>query len=121
MRQTYFGEGKAVVEGGVDLMMVEKIFDTLNAKAALFAISELFEDKKVPLMISCTVTDRSGRMLSGQTVEAFLTSIAHARPLVVGLNCALGPDEMEPYVEELAHISPYYSGASPNAGLPDPL
>jgi 5-methyltetrahydrofolate--homocysteine methyltransferase len=121
LRQTYFDQAKALLEGDVDLLIVETIFDTLNAKAALFAISELFEDKKVPLMISCTVTDRSGRMLSGQTVEAFLTSIAHAQPLVVGLNCALGPDEMEPYVEELAHISPYYSGAYPNAGLPDPL
>ena len=121
LRQTYFDQAKALLEGDVDLLIVETIFDTLNAKAALFAISELFEDKKVPMMISCTVTDRSGRMLSGQTVEAFLTSITHAQPLVVGLNCALGPDEMEPYVEELAHISPYYSGAYPNAGLPDPL
>src|SRR6202022_96886 len=121
LRQTYFDQISALVEGDVDLLIVETIFDTLNAKAALFAISELFEDKKVPMMISCTVTDRSGRMLSGQTVEAFLTSIAHAQPLVIGLNCALGPDEMEPYVEELAHISPYYSGAYPNAGLPDPL
>jgi len=121
LRQTYFDQAKALLEGEVDLLIVETIFDTLNAKAALFAISELFEDKKVPLMISGTVTDRSGRMLSGQTVEAFLTSIAHAQPLVVGLNCALGPDEMKPYVEELAHISPYYSGAYPNAGLPDPL
>src|ERR1700682_3081831 len=121
LRQTYFDQISALVEGDVDLLIVETIFDTLNAKAALFAISELFEDKKVPMMISCTVTDRSGRMLSGQTVEAFLTSIAHAQPLVIGLNCALGPDEMEPYVEELAHISPYYSGAYPNAGLPDSL
>src|ERR1700736_4196365 len=121
LRQTYFDQVNALLEGDVDLLIVETIFDTLNAKAALFAISELFEEKKVPLMISCTVTDRSGRMLSGQTVEAFLTSITHAQPLVVGLNCALGPDEMEPYVEELAHISPYYSGAYPNAGLPDPL
>src|ERR1700737_2110064 len=121
LRQTYFDQISALVEGDVDLLIVETIFDTLNAKAALFAISELFEDKKVPMMISCTVTDRPARMLSGQTVEAFLTSIAHAQPLVIGLNCALGPDEMEPYVEELAHISPYYSGAYPNAGLPDPL
>src|SRR5438105_9073134 len=98
-------------------------FDTLNAKAALFAISEVFEraGKKLPLMISGTVTDRSGRTLSGQTVEAFLISIAHAEPLIVGLNCSLGPDEMEPYVEELARISPYFMSAYPNAGLPDPL
>ena len=123
LKQTYFDQTKALVEGDVDLLIVETIFDTLNAKAALFAIAEVFEQigKKVPLMISGTVTDRSGRTLSGQTVEAFLISIAHAQPLIVGLNCALGPDEMEPYVEELARISPYFMSAYPNAGLPDPL
>src|SRR5213595_666405 len=123
LKQTYFDQAKALLEGDVDLLLVETIFDTLNAKAALFAIAEVFEQtgKKVPLIISGTVTDRSGRMLSGQTVEAFLISIAHAQPLIVGLNCALGPDEMEPYVEELARISPYFMSAYPNAGLPDPL
>jgi 5-methyltetrahydrofolate--homocysteine methyltransferase len=123
LKKTYFDQAKALVEGKVDLLIVETIFDTLNAKAALFAIAEVFEETgtKVPLMISGTVTDRSGRTLSGQTVEAFLISIAHAQPLVVGLNCALGPDEMEPYVEELARISPYFMSAYPNAGLPDPL
>ena len=123
LKQTYFDQAKALLEGDVDLLLVETIFDTLNAKAALFAIAEVFEQtgKKVPLIISGTVTDRSGRMLSGQTVEAFLISIAHARPLIVGLNCALGPDEMEQYVEELARISPYFMSAYPNAGLPDPL
>jgi 5-methyltetrahydrofolate--homocysteine methyltransferase len=123
LKQTYFDQAKALVEGGVDLLLVETIFDTLNAKAALFAIAEVFEEarKKLPLIISGTVTDRSGRTLSGQTVEAFLISIAHAQPLIVGLNCALGPDEMEPYVEELARISPYFMSAYPNAGLPDPL
>jgi len=123
LKQTYFDQAKALVEGGVDFLLVETIFDTLNAKAALFAIAEVFEKtgKKVPLMISGTVTDRSGRTLSGQTVEAFLVSIAHAQPLIVGLNCSLGPDEMEPYVEELARISPYFVSAYPNAGLPDPL
>jgi 5-methyltetrahydrofolate--homocysteine methyltransferase len=123
LRQTYSDQAAALLEGGVDLLIVETIFDTLNAKAALFAIAELFEKtgKKVPLMISGTVTDRSGRTLSGQTVEAFLISVAHAEPLIAGLNCALGPDEMEPYVEELARISPYYMSAYPNAGLPDPL
>jgi 5-methyltetrahydrofolate--homocysteine methyltransferase len=123
LKQTYFDQAKALIEGDVDLLLVETIFDTLNAKAALFAIAEVFEQtgKKVPLMISGTVTDRSGRMLSGQTVEAFLISIAHAQPLIVGLNCALGPDEMEPYVEELARISPYFMSTYPNAGLPDPL
>jgi len=123
IRQAYADQAKALLEGGVDLLMVETIFDTLNAKAAIAAITELFEKsgEAVPLIISGTVTDRSGRILSGQTVEAFLTSIAHADPLVVGLNCALGPGEMEPYIEELAHGSPLYTSAYPNAGLPDPL
>ena len=123
LRQTYFDQAKALLEGDVDLLIVETIFDTLNAKAALFAIAQVFEEagKKVPLMISGTVTDKSGRTLSGQTVEAFLTSVAHAEPLILGLNCALGPDEMEPHVEELSRISPYYFSAYPNAGLPDPL
>ncbi|HEX8489682.1 MAG TPA: methionine synthase, partial [Chthoniobacterales bacterium] len=123
IRKAYSEQAAALMEGGVDLLMVETIFDTLNAKAAIAAISELFEKsgKSVPLIISGTVTDRSGRILSGQTVEAFLTSIAHANPLVVGLNCALGPAEMEPYIEELAHGSSKYVSAYPNAGLPDPL
>jgi 5-methyltetrahydrofolate--homocysteine methyltransferase len=123
LRRNYFDQAKALLEGNVDLLVVETIFDTLNAKAALFAIAELFEQtgKKIPLMISGTVTDKSGRILSGQTVEAFLTSVSHAQPLILGLNCALGPDEMEPHVEELSRISPYYFSAYPNAGLPDPL
>src|SRR5687768_3293127 len=123
IRKAYGEQAAALMEGGVDLLMVETIFDTLNAKAAIAAISELFEKsgKSIPLIISGTVTDRSGRILSGQTVEAFLTSIAHAQPLVVGLNCALGPAEMEPYIEELAHGTSRYVSAYPNAGLPDPL
>jgi 5-methyltetrahydrofolate--homocysteine methyltransferase len=123
LRQTYFDQAKALLEGDVDLLIVETIFDTLNAKAALFAIAQVFEEagKRVPLMISGTVTDKSGRTLGGQTVEAFLTSVAHAEPLILGLNCALGPDEMEPHIEELSRISPYYLSAYPNAGLPDPL
>ncbi|MEY2482711.1 MAG: 5-methyltetrahydrofolate--homocysteine methyltransferase [Verrucomicrobiota bacterium] len=123
IRKAYGEQAAALMEGGVDLLMVETIFDTLNAKAAIAAIAELFEKigKSVPLIISGTVTDRSGRILSGQTVEAFLTSIAHANPLVVGLNCALGPGEMEPYIEELAHGTSLYTSAYPNAGLPDPL
>src|SRR5947207_12126656 len=123
LRQTYFGQARALLEADVDLLIVETIFDTLNAKAALVAIEDATEatGKRVPLMISGTVIDKSGRNLSGQTVEALLISIAHARPLVVGLNCSLGPDEMEPFIEELARISPYYVGAYPNAGLPDPL
>jgi 5-methyltetrahydrofolate--homocysteine methyltransferase len=123
IRKAYREQAAALLEGGVDLLFVETIFDTLNAKAAIAAIMELFEDlgRRVPLVISGTVTDRSGRILSGQTVEAFLTSIAHGNPLVVGLNCALGPGEMEPYIEELAHTTSRYVSAYPNAGLPDPL
>src|SRR5213595_709912 len=123
LRQTYFDEAKALLEGGVDLLIVETIFDTLNGKAALFAISDAFEKigGNVPLMISGTVIDKSGRNLSGQTVEASLISIAHAEPLIFGLNCSLGPDEMEPYIEEVSRIAPFYVGAYPNAGLPDPL
>src|SRR3954463_1146125 len=123
IRKAYSQQAAALLEGGVDLLFIETIFDTLNAKAAIAAINELFETtgKRVPLIISGTVTDRSGRILSGQTVEAFLTSIAHANPLVVGLNCALGPAEMEPYIEELAHGTNKYVAGYPNAGLPDPL
>ncbi|MEO5722530.1 MAG: methionine synthase [Chthoniobacterales bacterium] len=123
IRQSYADQVAGLLEGGVDLLLVETVFDTLNAKAALVAIAETFErvGRKVPLMVSGTVTDLSGRMLSGQTVEAFLISIAHAHPLVVGLNCALGPNEMRPYIEELAHNAPLYTSAYPNAGLPDPL
>jgi 5-methyltetrahydrofolate--homocysteine methyltransferase len=123
LRQTYFDEAKALLKGGVDLLIVETIFDTLNGKAALFAIEDAFDEagRNVPLMISGTVIDKSGRNLSGQTVEASLISIAHGGPLIVGLNCSLGPDEMDPFVEELARISPYYMSAYPNAGLPDPL
>jgi 5-methyltetrahydrofolate--homocysteine methyltransferase len=123
LRQTYFDQAKALLEGGVDLLIVETIFDTLNGKAALFAITDALAetDRSVPLMISGTVIDKAGRNLSGQTVEAFLVSMAHARPLILGLNCSLGPDEMEPFIEELSRIAPFYVGAYPNAGLPDPL
>lgn len=123
LRQAYFDQASALVEGGVDLLLVETIFDTLNGKAALFAIADVFEktDKKLPLVVSATVIDKAGRNLSGQTVEGFLNSIAHVRPLVVGLNCSLGPDEMTPFIEELARVAPTYVSAYPNAGLPDPL
>src|SRR5881275_3274712 len=123
LKQTYFDQTKALVEGDVDLLLVETIFDTLNAKAAIFAIAEVFEEtrKKIPLMISGTVIDKAGRNLSGQTVEAFLISIAHAQPLILALNCSLGPDEMESFIEELSRVAPFYVGAYPNAGLPDPL
>ncbi len=123
IENAYAGQVAALIEGGVDLLAVETIFDTLNAKAAIAAIMQVFErtGKKVPLIISGTVTDLSGRILSGQTVEAFLISVAHANPLVLSLNCALGPNEMEPYVEELARSASPYTCAYPNAGLPDPL
>ena len=123
LRQTYFDQISALVEGDVDLLLIETVFDTLNGKAALFAVADVFEQagKKLPLIVSGTVTDKAGRTLSGQTVEAFLISIAHAQPLVVGLNCSLGPDEMNPFIEELSRVAPFYVGAYPNAGLPDPL
>src|SRR5947207_3208643 len=123
LRQAYFEQISALVEGDVDLLIVETIVDTLNGKAALFAAADVFEQKgkKLPLIVSGTVTDKAGRPLSGQTVEAFLISIAHAKPLVTGLNCSLGPDEMNPFIEELARVAPVYVSAYPNAGLPDPL
>ena len=123
LRQTYFDQISALVEGGVDLLLIETIFDTLNGKAALFAVADVFEQtgRKLPLIISGTVTDKAGRTLSGQMVEAFLISIAHAQPLVIGLNCSLGPDEMNPFIEELARVASFYVSAYPNAGLPDPL
>jgi 5-methyltetrahydrofolate--homocysteine methyltransferase len=103
---------------------VETIFDTLNAKAALFAIEEYFDahpERRVPVMLSGTITDLSGRTLTGQTVEAFYNSVSHARLLSIGLNCALGPKEMRPYLEELGRVAPIYVSCYPNAGLPDPL
>ncbi|HVE16027.1 MAG TPA: homocysteine S-methyltransferase family protein, partial [Chthoniobacterales bacterium] len=112
-----------LVQGGVDILLVETIFDTLNAKAALYAISEFFEDtgRQLPVMVSGTITDLSGRTLTGQTVEAFLNSVAHFPLLSIGLNCALGPKEMRPYIEEISRISPFFVSTYPNAGLPDPL
>ena len=123
VRRAYGQQVRGLLEGGIDLLFVETIFDTLNAKAAIFAIAEIFEElgRKVPLLISGTITDLSGRTLTGQTVGAFLTSILHAEPLVVGLNCALGPTEMRPHVEEMARLAPCFTSAYPNAGLPDPL
>ncbi len=112
-----------LVAGGVDLLLVETVFDTLNCKAALFAIAEFFAEKKIslPVMVSGTITDLSGRTLTGQTTEAFLNSIAHFPLLSVGLNCALGPREMRPHIEELSRLAPFHVSAYPNAGLPDPL
>src|SRR4029450_279681 len=123
LRQTSCDQAKALLEGGVDLLIVETVFDTLNGKAAVFAVTDALAETghNVPLMISGTVIDKSGRNLSGQTVEAFLVSMAHARPLIFGLNCSLGPDEMEPFIEELSRIAPLPVRAYPNAGCPDPL
>ena len=108
LRAAYYEQVEGLVEGGVDLLLVETIFDTLNAKAALFAIDELFDDtgERLPVIISGTVTDASGRILSGQTVTAFWYSVRHAQPLAVGLNCALGAALMRPYIQELAKVAP---------------
>ncbi len=121
VRAAYAEQVRALVEGGVDLLFVETIFDTLNAKAALVAIEEVFDElgRRLPIVISVTITDRSGRTLSGQTVDAFHTSIAHAQPLAVGINCALGAREMRPYLAELAAITPAFVSCYPNAGLPN--
>ena len=124
VRAAYAEQIRGLLDAGVDVILVETIFDTLNAKAALFAAMDHFDtcpDQRVPLMISGTITDLSGRTLTGQTVEAFHTSVSHAPLLSVGLNCALGPKEMRPYIEELARIAPIYVSCYPNAGLPDPL
>ena len=113
----------ALVEGGVDLLLVETVFDTLNAKAALFAIDAYFEVRgiRLPLIVSGTITDASGRTLSGQTTEAFWNSVRHARPLAVGLNCALGAALMRPYIEEISRVADTFVSCYPNAGLPNPM
>jgi 5-methyltetrahydrofolate--homocysteine methyltransferase len=123
VKNAYQEQVAALIEGGVDLLLVETTFDTLNLKAALFAIEEHFErlGYRLPVMASGTITDASGRTLTGQTTEAFWISISHAPLLSVGLNCALGPRELRPYIEELARIAPIYVSCYPNAGLPDPL
>ncbi len=121
--QSYTEAIKGLLDGGADILLVETIFDTLNAKAALFAIEQYFEQHRVrvPIMISGTITDASGRTLSGQTTEAFWNSLSHARPLSIGLNCALGAEMMRPYIEELSRVASCYVSAHPNAGLPNPL
>ena len=124
LRQAYYEQAGGLLEGGCDLFLVETIFDTLNAKAALFALDELMEDtgERLPVIVSGTVTDASGRILSGQTVGAFWHSVRHARPLAVGLNCALGAALMRPYIEELAKVAgEAYISCYPNAGLPNPM
>ncbi|MEO5897822.1 MAG: methionine synthase [Vicinamibacterales bacterium] len=121
MREAYEEQVRGLIDGGVDLILIETIFDTLNSKAAIVALENVFEEKKVrlPLMISVTITDRSGRTLSGQTLEAFYISIRHARPFSVGINCALGARDMRPYMEELARMAECYVSSYPNAGLPN--
>jgi 5-methyltetrahydrofolate--homocysteine methyltransferase len=124
LRAAYYEQVEALVEGGADVLLVETIFDTLNAKAALFAIDEFFENsgERLPIIISGTVTDASGRILSGQTVTAFWHSVRHARPLAVGLNCALGAALMRPYIQELAKVAgDTFISCYPNAGLPNPM
>jgi len=120
----YYEQIKGLVDGGVDVLLIETIFDTLNAKAAIFAIKKYFHDTnkpELPIMISGTITDASGRTLSGQTLEAFYISVMHANPLSVGLNCALGAHEMRPHIEELSQIASCYVSAYPNAGLPNAM
>ncbi len=124
LRAAYYEQTEALVKGGSDVLLVETIFDTLNAKAALFAIDEFFANtgERLPLIISGTVTDASGRILSGQTVTAFWHSVRHAQPLAVGLNCALGAALMRPYIQELAKVAPdTFISCYPNAGLPNPM
>ncbi len=120
----YYEQIKGLVDGGVDLLLIETIFDTLNAKGAIYAANKYFRDQKqtpLPIMISGTITDASGRTLSGQTLEAFYTSVMHANPLSVGLNCALGAAEMRSHIEELSQIASCFTSAYPNAGLPNAM
>jgi 5-methyltetrahydrofolate--homocysteine methyltransferase len=121
LKTAYKEQIEALMDGGVDVLLIETVFDTLNAKAALFAANEVFEHRKIalPIMISGTITDRSGRTLSGQTPEAFLISLQHVKLLSIGLNCALGSELMEPYLAVLSDKSPFAVSAHPNAGLPN--
>ncbi len=121
LRMAYGEAARGLIEGGADILLVETIFDTLNAKAALYAIDELFDELgfKLPIVISGTITDRSGRTLSGQTTEAFWHSVRHAKPFAVGLNCALGADLMRPHLADLARVADTLVSAYPNAGLPN--
>ncbi|MFN8237942.1 MAG: homocysteine S-methyltransferase family protein [Chitinophagales bacterium] len=119
--KAYYEQAKALIDGGVDILLIETIFDTLNAKAALFAVQTLFEDTgmEYPVMISGTITDASGRTLSGQTTEAFLISLSHVPLFSIGLNCALGAKELRPYLQILSKEAPFLVSAYPNAGLPN--
>ncbi len=120
----YYEQITGLVDGGVDVILIETIFDTLNAKGAIYAVKKYFRDQQkpeLPVMISGTITDASGRTLSGQTLEAFYTSVMHANPLSIGLNCALGAAEMRSHIEELSQIAACYTSAYPNAGLPNAM
>lgn len=119
----YYEQVDALVKSGVDILLVETIFDTLNAKAAIFAIKNYFREHNIelPVMISGTITDASGRTLSGQTLEAFFISVMHANPISIGLNCALGAEQMRPHVEELSYLADCYVSCYPNAGLPNAM
>jgi 5-methyltetrahydrofolate--homocysteine methyltransferase len=118
----YYEQARGLLEGGADVLLVETVFDSLNSKAALFAIAKLFDEvPRVPVMLSFTITDLSGRTLSGQTVEAYWNSVSHFPLLSIGINCALGPKEMRPFIEELSGLAPIYLSAYPNAGLPNPM
>ncbi|MDZ4264074.1 MAG: homocysteine S-methyltransferase family protein, partial [Pseudomonadota bacterium] len=119
----YSDATRGLIDGGSDVILIETIFDTLNAKAAIFAVKSVFEERgsSLPIMISGTITDASGRTLTGQVTEAFYNSLAHANPISIGLNCALGAEELRQYVEELSRVANCYVSAHPNAGLPNPL
>ena len=121
MRDAYQTKTQGLIDGGADVLLIETIFDTLNAKAAVAAILDIFDERgaALPLMISATITDRSGRTLSGQMLDAFYVSIRHANPFSVGLNCALGAEQMRPYLADLARIAECYVTCYPNAGLPN--
>src|SRR5438309_2310167 len=125
LKDAFKEQARGLIDGGSDLLLVETIVDTLNAKAAIVAIEELYDERRtpndgrLPLMISVTITDRSGRTLSGQTIDAFWVSIKHAKPFSVGINCALGAKDMRPYLAELSRIADCYVSSYPNAGLPN--
>jgi 5-methyltetrahydrofolate--homocysteine methyltransferase len=121
VKEAYKQQARGLIDGGADLLLVETIFDTLNSKAALFAIQELFDEigKEIPIMVSGTITDASGRTLSGQTTEAFLVSVSHVPLLSIGLNCALGAKQLRPYLQVLNEQAPFFVSAYPNAGLPN--
>ena len=122
-KSAYKEQIAALTQGGVDVLLIETIFDTLNAKAAIFAAKEVAVEtgKRLPIILSVTLSDRAGRTLSGQTLAAFVASVSHANPLAIGLNCSFGAADLKPYVKELGKIAPFYISAYPNAGLPNQL